>query len=139
MCRCSAPAFRFARRFDGVANALAVAKRRFPKHTPGGAAHFDAVTRIRPRLFAANVELHGAIDRGSREIGRLLERLIDCNRRCMNWRCVFKPCRIEIFEKPLTPTLASITALAIAPETARGVKEIRAIYPNHPGFELCRN
>src|SRR5258708_38458512 len=49
---CFAPGFRFARRLDGVANVLAVAKRRFPEQTPVPATHFDAVTRIRPRLFA---------------------------------------------------------------------------------------
>src|SRR5260370_14166187 len=136
MCRCSAPAFRFARRFDGVANVLAVAKRRFPKHTPVGGAHFDAVTRIRPRLFAANVELHGAIDRGSREIGGLLGRLIYRERACMNWWRVLKPCRLEIFEKPFAPTLASIAALAIAPETPGGLQKGCAVDPNHAGFQL---
>src|SRR5258708_30551877 len=73
---CFAPGFRFARRLDGVANVLAVAKRRFPEQTPVRATHFDAVTRIRPRLFAADIELHGAIDRGSREIGGSLPRLV---------------------------------------------------------------
>src|SRR5258708_14490124 len=72
---CFAPGFRFARRLDGVANVLAVAKRRFPEQTPVPATHFDAVTRIRPRLFATDIELHGAIDRESREIGGPLRRL----------------------------------------------------------------
>src|SRR5712671_4952967 len=98
-----------ARRFDGVANVLAVAQRRFPKQPPVRAAHFDAVTRIRPRLFAADIEFHGAVDRGSRGIGWFLGRLIHRERRRMyRWR-VLKPCRLEIFEKPLAPTLASIT------------------------------
>src|SRR5260370_23122456 len=66
---CFAPGFRFARRLDGVANVLAVAKRRFPEQTPVPATHFDAVTRIRLRLFATDIELHGAIDLASREIG----------------------------------------------------------------------
>src|SRR5882762_7632916 len=136
---CFAPGFRFARRLDGVANVLAVAKRRFPKQTPVRATHFDAVTRIGPRLFAADVELHGAVDRGSREIVALLRRLIHRERRWMNrWR-VLKPCRLEIFEQPLAPTLASITALAITPETAGGVEKICAVNPNYAGFELRRN
>src|SRR5882762_2992381 len=136
---CFAPGFRFARRLDGVANVLAVAKRRFPEQTPVRATHFDAVTRIRPRLFATDIELHGAIDRGSREIVALLRRLIHRERRWMNrWR-VLKPCWLEIFEKPLAPTLTSITALAITPETAGGVEKICAVNPNYAGFELRRN
>ena len=44
MRRRSAPAFRFAGRFDGVANVLAVAQRRFSEQTPVRAVHCDAVT-----------------------------------------------------------------------------------------------
>jgi len=114
-------------------------QRGFPKQTPVRAAHFDAVTRIRPRLFAADVEFHGAIDRGSRSIGWFLGRLIYRERCCMyRWR-ILKPCSLEIFEKPLAPTLASITALAIASETAGGIEQIRAVDPHHAGFELRRN
>src|SRR2546426_12517443 len=101
----SAPAFGFARGFDGVANVLAVAERRFPEQTPVRAMHFDAVTRIRPRLFAANVELHGSIDRGSREFGGLLRRLIDRERSCMNRRRVLKPWRLKGFGQTVVPTL----------------------------------
>src|ERR1700682_2023906 len=54
------------------------------------------------------------------------------------WR-VLKPCRLEIFEKPLAATLASITALAITPEAAGGIEKICAVDPNHAGFELRRN
>src|SRR5712671_6599635 len=54
------------------------------------------------------------------------------------WR-VLKPCRLEIFEKPLASTLASITALAITPETAGGIEKICAVNPNYAGFELGRN
>src|SRR5882762_7304967 len=134
-----APAFRFARRFDGVAHVLAVAKRCFPKQTSVGGAYFDAVTRIRPRLFAANIELHGVVDLGSRKIGGPLRRLIHREWRCTHrWRTL-KPGRFEIFEKPFAPTLASITALAIPTETAGGVEKICAVDPNHAGFELRRN
>src|SRR5260370_5187972 len=139
VCRRFAPAFRFACPLDGITNVLAVAKRRFPKQTPVCAAHFDAVTRIRPRLLAADVELYGAIDRGSREIGRLIWWLIDRERRCMNRSGVLKPGRLEIFEEPPAPTRTSITALAIASETAGGVEEIRAVDPNHPGLKLRCN
>src|ERR1700682_5379513 len=54
------------------------------------------------------------------------------------WR-VLKPCRLEIFEKPLAATLASITALAITPETAGGIEKICAVNPHHAGFELRSN
>src|SRR4030088_1422203 len=54
------------------------------------------------------------------------------------WR-VLKPCRLEIFEKPLAPTLASINALAITPETAGGIEKICAVNPKYAGFELRRN
>src|ERR1700687_3812876 len=140
MTRRSAPAFRFASGLDRVANVLAVAQRRFStRHPPVRAAHFDAVTRIRPRLFAADVEFHGAVDWGSRGIGWFLGRLIHRERRCMyRWR-ILKPGRLEIFEKALATTLASITALAIASETTGGIEKIRAVDPHHAGFELRRN
>ncbi len=131
-----APAFRFARPFDGVANVLAIAKRRFSEQPSVGSVHFDAIARIGPRLLAADVELHGAIDRGSCEVHWRLGRLIDRERRCMNgWRAL-KPRGLEIFEQTFAPALASEAALAIAAETAGGVEKIRAIYPNHAGFEL---
>src|SRR5260370_687487 len=124
MRHCLAPAFRFARGFDGVANVLAVAERRLSKQTPVGGAHFDAVTRIWPRLFAADVELHSAVDWRSREIGRRLRWLIDGQRRYMQRRRIFKPRRFKIFEEPLAATLASKAALAIASEPARSVEKI---------------
>src|SRR5260370_22343108 len=132
-----APTFCFARRFDGGANILAVAKGRFSEQTPIGSAPFDAVTRIRPRLFAANVQLHSAIHRGSREIDERLRRLIDRQRCCMDRRRVLEPYRLDVFEKPLPPTPAAATALAIPAPPPRSVGTHSAIHPNHAGTAVC--
>ncbi len=90
-------------------------------------------------MFAADVELHGAIYRGSRKISGLLRRLVDRERRGVHRRRVLKPGRLKVFEKSFAPAFAAKTTLAITSETAGGVKEIRAIDPDYAGLQLCRD
>src|SRR5258708_32393897 len=52
------PAFCLACSLDSVANVFAVAQRGFAQQTSVSRTHFHAVTGIRTRLLAANVELH---------------------------------------------------------------------------------
>src|SRR5437762_14071109 len=89
--------------------------------------------------MAADVELHRAVDWRGREIGGLLRRLIHREWRCMHQWGVLKPDGLEVFAKPLPPALTSVTALAVAAETAGGVEKICAVDPNHAGLELRRN
>src|SRR5713226_8143565 len=137
MSGCFAPAFSFARRLDGVSNVFAIAQRRLTQQTAIRAVHFDAVAGIGPRLLAADVEFHSAVDRRSAKIGSRLGRLVDRQWLGANRRRLFEPRWLEIFKQAFAPALSPITAFPIAAETASGVKEIRAVNPDHAGLQLC--
>src|SRR6266481_5334526 len=132
-----APSFRLARGFDGVADVLAIAKRRLAEQAAVRRAYFHAVSRIRSRLFAADVKFYGAIDRRGRNIRMSLGRLIDRKRRRANGRRFFKPNGLNVFDQSFTSALAPKPALPIAAKTARSIEKIRAVHPDHARFELC--
>src|SRR5437879_13927456 len=89
--------------------------------------------------MAADVELHRAVDRRSPEIGGLLRRLIHREWRCMHQWGVLKPDGLEVFAKPPPPARTSLTALAVAPETAAGVGTSWSGDPTPAGHEAPRN
>ena len=130
------PAFGLARGFHRVAYVFSIAKRRFAQQCTRISIHRYAVSRIRPRLFSANVKLHGAVD-SARRI-RHLRRSIFCRRSCNNYRRISEPRRLQIFEQSFSTAFAPETAFAIAPKSTRRVKQIRAVHPHHAGFDLCR-
>src|SRR5258708_32276236 len=46
---------------------------------------------------------------------------------------------LEISEQPSAPPSAAIPPFTVPAETAAGIEKIRAVDPNHAGFELRRN
>ena len=136
MGRCFRPPFRFARRFNGIANVFAISKRRFAEQASIRAAHFDAVARIRARLLAADVQLHRAVNRRRRRAGLPARSFFSRKLRGANRRRLLKPNRFEILEQPFPASFASISALAIPAKSAGCVEQIRAVHPNDPGLQL---
>ena len=58
---CLRPAFRLAGRLDGIPDVFAISERRLPEQCTIRRTHFHAVAGIGARLFAANIELDGAV------------------------------------------------------------------------------
>src|SRR5258708_30892148 len=122
VCRGLAPTCRFPRGYAGGENVFAVVEGRCSEQPAVGAAHRHAVTRIGPRLLAADVEFHGAIDWRCRQIRGGLRWLIHRERRWMYRRRVLKPHRVQIFENPFASPLPSITPFAIPPKTTSSIE-----------------
>src|SRR5947209_17691496 len=120
MSGCFAPAFGFARRFDGVSDVFAIAQRRLTQQTAIRAVHFDAVARIGPRLLAADVQFHRAVDGRSAKIGSRLGWLVDGQWLGANRRRLFEPRRVEIFKQAFAPALSATPPFPITPDTPSG-------------------
>ena len=131
MGRLALPARRLSRRFDRVADVLAVALRR---RGPGRATtfHARAVAAIGAGLCAADIELGGAVD----GIGRARRR-----RACGGRNLSRGNGRIEgqIFDQAFAPAFSAEARFLHAAETAGRVEGIRAIHPDHAGLELGRD
>src|SRR5437764_14493200 len=101
--------------------------------------YLHAVPRIWTGLLAADVELHGAIDRGRVRLRRILFLFWNWDSgRGQLWR-LFKPFRFHVLEQAFASALPAVAALAVPAEPARGIEQVRAVHPADSGFVLCRD
>src|SRR5262249_39665281 len=130
---------RLMRSLNCVADILAISQRSLTQQRAIAPVHRKAVTRIWPRLLAADVLLHRAID--------YLASLDGCSSflrsRSRNstllLRSPVRPRRFEVLIHSLATTFTSIAALAISAKATRSIKQIRAVHPHHARFDLRGN
>ncbi len=130
------PAGRVARRFHRVANVFAIAERRFAEQLAVAPVNRERVAGIGPRLFAADVLLHRAVnwrspparcrpphqERLSILRGSFLARS----------RQRVQPLRRQILQHPLAPAFAPVARFAIAAESAGRVELVGRSSPTPP-------
>ena len=125
------PAGRVARRFHCVANVFAIAQRRFAQQFALAPVHRERITGIGPRLFAADVLLHCAID--SEKPARTANPSSSSG--AASWRPSprlrqrVQPLRRQIFQHALASAFAPVARFAIAAESARRVELVGASSP----------
>src|SRR5580704_10611853 len=124
-----APLLRAARRFDRVTDVLAVAERGLPEEHAAGAAAREAVAGVRAHLPAADVELHGAVDRPGGARGGAPTQPHGAGR--TQARRLAEPGGLEVLAHAFTAAFASEAALPIAAEAAGGVEHVGAVHPHH--------
>ena len=134
------PGGSFVCRLDGITNIFAIAQRCLAQKPSVSASRFHAVARVGTRLFAADVELHRAVDCRCRRIGVVGRFLIQIRPSCLfqsrQCRSILEPGRLKIFKQAFPAALAAIAAFAVAAKSAGGVEQIRAVDPDNSSFEL---
>src|SRR2546423_1577996 len=95
------PASGFASGFDGITNVFAIAEWNFTQYFSILVADFHAVSRIRSRLLASDIQLYGPINLSRTEAGVFdlpltVGTFARNSLRSGKGRRIFKPCRLEI-------------------------------------------
>src|SRR2546428_477723 len=130
MSAASSPPFSRVRRFDGVADVLAIPLADLAQHTTIGPSDLARVALAGAHLLAADEQLVRSVDRrqslGKRDRGNGKRgcRCSNVSRFSFLVSRMF-PCRLQILIHPFPPTLAAKPRLPIATEPRRGVEQIR--------------
>src|SRR5207247_9191480 len=107
---------------------LAVTELRLSEQCAGAAAAFEAIARVRPHLFAADVELHRPVDDPGRVRG--LRPVAAAGGARAQRRGFAQPDRLQILAHPFAPALSAEPALPVPPEAAGGVGHVGAVHPH---------
>ena len=139
--RALGPARCIARSFNRVANILAIAQRRLAQQLALAPVHREGISRIGPRLFAADVLLHRAIDRRSgrrtrRRKSLFLIRRFQFRRLLRRRGQRVQPLRRQVFQHALAPAFAPVPGFAIAAKPARRVELVGRVHPHHARLHL---
>jgi hypothetical protein len=129
------PARRLTRRFDGVADVLAIALAHFSDESAGGRKHGAGIASIGPGLLAADVELGGTVDiTGGDKVA------VRFGGRRLNDRLgLGQPFRLAISRQPLTTAFTAKAGLLVAAEADAGIEQIGGVDPDHAAFQLRRD
>ena len=121
-------------RLDRIPDVLAVSMSDFPSCFFMSIQHGNRISRIRPCLFASNVELRRPIDHWAiRTFHQSRRRLIYKSLRMFFPRRF--PAGFQVFEHAFMPPFPAEAAFPITSESGRCIELVRTIDPDHSSFE----